>query len=161
MRPALSPRLRSLVALVPAGAAGVADVGAGHGALCAGLAARTDARLIATEVCAGPLRELRDNLAAWGLIDRVEVRCGPGLDPLATAEVDAVVVAGVGATTMLNIARDAPARGVRWLILQCMQHDELVLPWLTKRGWPVRATDTSRHRQRAYIARLVEVEAGR
>jgi tRNA (adenine22-N1)-methyltransferase len=154
---ALSPRLRSVEALVPGCARAVADVGAGHGALCAGLAARTGVRIIATELTAGPLRELRANLAAWGLTDRVEVRCGPGLAPLARAEVDAAVIAGVGAATMLAIAGDAGARGVRWLVLQCMQRDHLVPPWLEHRGWPVRAVGDSVHRGRAYTARLVEV----
>jgi tRNA (adenine22-N1)-methyltransferase len=147
------------VSLVPAGVAGIADVGAGHGALCAGLSARTHARIIATEISAGPLRELRANLAAWELTERVEVRCGPGLAPLAPAEVDAVVIAGVGAGTMLNIASGARAHAVRWLVLQCMQRDELVVPWLAERGWPVCATDVSLQRGRAYTARLVEVTA--
>ncbi|MDQ6857006.1 MAG: class I SAM-dependent methyltransferase [Candidatus Dormibacteraeota bacterium] len=159
MRPALSGRLRSVGSLIPRETECVADVGAGHGALCAGLAARTSARIIATEIAAGPLRELRANLAAWALTERVEVRCGPGLAPLARAEVDAVVIAGVGATTMLNIADSAPAHGVRWLILQCMQRDELVAPWLAERRWPVCAEDVSIQRGRAYTARLVEVMA--
>jgi tRNA A22 N-methylase len=159
VRIALSPRLRSVGSLIPPGTASVADIGAGHGALCAGLAARTSARIIATEISAGPLGELRANLAAWALTDRVEVRCGPGLAPLARAEVDAVVIAGVGATTMLNIAAAAPAHAVRWLVLQCMQHDELIAPWLAERDWPVRATDVSIHRRRAYTARLIEVGA--
>ncbi len=62
-------------------------------------------RIIATELSAGPLRELRANLAAWRLSERVEVRCGPGLAPLAPAEVDVAVIAGVGATTMLGHRR--------------------------------------------------------
>jgi tRNA A22 N-methylase len=157
VRVPLSPRLRSVGSLIPPGTAGVADVGAGHGALCAGLAARTSARIIATEISAGPLSELRANLAAWKLTDRVEVRCGPGLAPLARAEVDAVVIAGLGAPTALDIAAAAPAHAVQWLILQCMQRDELVVPWLAARGWPVRATDVSVQRGRAYTARLVEV----
>ena len=70
-----------------------------------------------------------------------------------------MVIAGVGATTMLNIAAAAPAHAVRWLVLQCMQRDELIAPWLAERGWPVRATDVSIHRRRAYTARLIEVGA--
>jgi tRNA (adenine22-N1)-methyltransferase len=137
----------------------VADVGAGHGALCAALSLRGCARVIATELSAGPLGELRSNLAGWDLTGRVEVRCGPGLAPLRFGEVDVVVIAGLGANTVLTIAGDAPAHGVRWLILQCMQRDQLVVPWLAERGWPVRASDVCVQRRRAYTARLVEVGA--
>jgi tRNA (adenine22-N1)-methyltransferase len=156
---ALPDRLRSVDSLVPHSATGVADVGAGHGALCAALSLRGCAPVIATEFAPGPLAELRSNLVAWGLTSRVEVRCGPGLAPLRFREVDTVVVAGLGANTVLSIAADAPARGVRWLVLQCMQRDQLVVPWLGVRGWPVLASDVCVQRRRTYPARLVEVGA--
>jgi tRNA (adenine22-N1)-methyltransferase len=156
---ALPARLRGVSALVPAGSAVVADIGAGHGALSAALALRGCARVIATELGAGPLRELRGNLSAWRLGERVEVRCGPGLTPLAPGEVEVVVIAGVGANTMLNIAEEAPARGVRQLVLQCMQRDQLVAPWLADRGWRVIAVSTCTQRRREYTTRLVEVVA--
>jgi tRNA (adenine22-N1)-methyltransferase len=150
-------RLRSVVALVPASAAAVADVGAGHGALAAHLALRGHARVVATEVGEGPLRELRGNLAAWSLADRVEVRRGDGLEPLRDGEVDVVVIAGLGAGTALRIAAAAPGHGVRHLVVQCMQRDHLVEPWLRARGWPVRASTTCVQRGRSYTARLIEV----
>jgi tRNA (adenine22-N1)-methyltransferase len=155
----IGARLRSAGALVPASCRAVADIGAGHGALAAGLAMRGDARIIATELPGGPLDELRRNLVSWGVAGRVEIRCGSGLTPLACGEVETVVVAGVGAATALRIADEAPSRGVSWLVLQCMQHDGLVEPWLWQRGWPVRALDTCMQRGRAYTARLVEVRA--
>jgi tRNA (adenine22-N1)-methyltransferase len=155
----LGTRLRSAASLVPATCAALADVGAGHGRLAAGLALAGTTHVIATELPGAPLAELRRNLAAWGLEDRVEVRCGVGLDPLARGEVDVVVVAGVGAATALRIARDAPERGVRWLVLQCMQRDHLVEPWLSEHGWPIRASEVCVQRGRSYVARLVEVLA--
>jgi tRNA (adenine22-N1)-methyltransferase len=152
----LPPRLRSVAALVPAGAA-IADVGAGHGALAAKLSMAGGPRVIATERSPGPLAELRRNLVAWHADQRVEIRCGDGLLPLEWAEVDGAVVAGMGARTALAIAAAAPSRGLRWLVLQCMQRDQLVEPWLVERGWPVRASDVSVQRGRAYTARLVEL----
>ncbi len=157
MTPALPARLRSVHSLVPPGSAGVADVGAGHGALCAALARRGGGPVIATELSAGPLRELRSNLAAWGVAGEAEVRCGPGLTPLGYAEVEVAVVAGLGANSVLGIAAAAPAHGVRWLVLQCMQRDQLVTPWLEARGWPVHACDVCTQRRHTYTARLVEV----
>ena len=157
MRPALPARLRSVASLLPAGAAAVADVGAGHGALSASLAWRGFAPVIATELSPGPLGELSANLRAWGVSGEVEVRCGRGLAPLHRGEVDVAVIAGLGANTVLDIAADAPVHGVRWLILQCMQRDQLVVPWLAQRRWSVLATDVCTQRRRTYTARLVEV----
>lgn len=159
MSRALPARLRSIGSLVPAGSRGVADVGAGHGALGAALWWRGWAPVIATEVSAGPLHELRGNLAAWGLAGCVEVRCGPGLAPLRVGEVEVAVIAGLGANTALTIAGESPAHGVGWLILQCMQGDQLVMPWLAHRGWQVHAFAMCVQRGRAYTARLIEVGA--
>ena len=157
MSVAIPARLRSAAALVPADARTVADVGAGHGALAAHLALRGTPRVIATERSEGPLAELRRNLTAWRLADRVDVRCGDGLAPLLDGEADVVVIAGVGAVTALSIAAGAPRRGVRRLVLQCMQRDHLVEPWLLAQGWVTLASDTCVQRGRAYTARLVEV----
>jgi tRNA (adenine22-N1)-methyltransferase len=157
VRVPIGPRLRSAGSLVPTTCEVVADVGAGHGALAALLAMRGGARVIATELSGGPLDELRRNLHSWGMAGQVEVRCGPGLSTLLPGEVDVVVVAGVGATTALRIAADAPSRGVRWLVMQCMQRDELVEPWLSQRGWSIRGVDSCVQRGRDYTARLVEV----
>lgn len=159
MTAGLPERLRSVAALIPNRVAAVADVGAGHGALAAHLASRAGVRVIATEASAGPLLELCRNLAAWGVEDRVEVRRGDGLDALGYGEVDVAVVAGMGAHTVLGIAADAHSRGIRRLILQCMQRDELVAPWLANRGWPVCASASCTQRGRRYTARLVEVGA--
>jgi tRNA (adenine22-N1)-methyltransferase len=153
----LPVRLRAAVSLVPPEAASVADVGAGHGAVAAHLALRGRARVIATELSAGALAELRANLAVWQLTDRVEVRAGPGLSPLAFGEAEVVVVAGVGARTALQIAAQAPELGVRKMVLQCMQRDLLVEPWLAARGWGVLASDMCLQRGRPYVTRLVEV----
>ena len=150
-------RLRSVAAMIPGDVHAVADVGAGHGALAAHLALRGVDRVIATEVGEGPLHELRGNLAAWGVTDRVEVRRGDGLEPLRAGEVEVAVIAGLGAATALRIAAGAERSGVRQVLLQCMQRDHLVEPWLRERGWPVRATATCVQRGRSYTARLVEV----
>jgi tRNA (adenine22-N1)-methyltransferase len=159
MTVAVPARLRSVAALVPPTCTRVADVGAGHGALAAHLAQDGVASVIAIERWPGPLAELRANLARWGVDALVEVRHGAGLAPLLPAEVELAVIAGMGATTSLLIAADAPGRAVRWLILQCMQRDHLVEPWLAARGWPVRASHECVQRGRRYTARLVEVQA--
>ena len=62
--PRLPTGLRALVEVIPP-VQRVADVGAGHGAVSARLAAERR-RVIAAEAGPGPLAELRRNLASWG-----------------------------------------------------------------------------------------------
>lgn len=156
MSPRLPLRLRELHALIPAEARSVADIGAGHGALSAWLA-RSPRRVIATEVKAGPYEELRRNLALWGLAGRVEVRHGSGLSPLGVGEVDTAVVAGMGAHTVLRIAGAAHSQRVATLVLQCMQHHDLVEPWISERGFTLLRRVDVIERARVYPTWLVGV----
>lgn len=156
MSPRLPERLRALLRLVPADANGVADVGAGHGALSAALALR-GWRVIATEARPGPFGELRRNLARWNVGELVDARQGSGLEPIAPGEVDTAVVAGMGGHTVLGIAAGATARGISHLVLQCMQHDELVGPWVAGHGFTAVHRDEVTDRGRRYAAWLVRV----
>lgn len=97
------PETEGLVDLVlewtkAAGPAGtplvVADACTGSGAIAAALAleaAPGSVRVIATDCSAGALDVARMNVAALGLRDRVELRHGDLLEPLAGERVDAVV----------------------------------------------------------------------
>lgn len=155
--PRLPDRLRRLVELVAATpATTVADVGAGHGALAAHLAAR-GVPVIATEAAAAPWAELRANLVRWGVADAVDARRGRGLAPLAVGEVEVVVVAGMGGHALVDIAAQAPARGVATLVLQSVQDPHVVDAWLEARGWPVRAACDVVERGRHYPTWVVEV----
>jgi tRNA (adenine22-N1)-methyltransferase len=155
--PRLGHRLGAVLRLVPAATPAVADVGAGHGALAVHLAASGVRRVIATEIGPGPLLELRTNLRRWDAQSHVEVREGSGLSPLAASEVEGVVVAGMGARTVLEACADASLRGVRWLVLQSMQRGELIEPTCADRGWEVLEVSEIQDRGRTYRAWLVAV----
>ena len=155
--PRLGGRLRAVLALVPAEAHRVADVGAGHGALSAHLAAAGVPTVIATESQDGPLAELCRNLDAWEARERVDVRRGSGLAPLRTDEVDAVVVSGVSARTALAMCADAGRKKVRWMVLQCMQGTDQVEPWMRANGWQVLTRVDAQAGRRRYPIWLVEV----
>lgn len=150
-RPRLPRRLRVLRDLLPPGS--VADIGAGHGALAAHLAA-AGRRVVATEAQPGPLAELRANLDAWGAGDVVTARSGSGLEPLAPGEVDGAVAAGMGGHTLVSIAGAAPALGLRWVALQCVQRAEVLEAWLdgpaAEAGWRVLEAREVVERGRSY-----------
>ena len=157
--PRLPGRLRALLALVPAEAASVADVGAGHGALAVHLARAGVATVIATEAARGPFDELCGNLAMWDAPRRVEARFGANLDPIAVGEVEGVVAAGMGARNLLSICAGAAARQVRWVALQCIQDPELIEPWLGEQGWTVDVACVPVDRRRRYPTWLARVRA--
>ena len=156
--PRLPSRLHAVLDAVPGGARRVADVGAGHGALSVHLAHR-GRTVIATEATAGPYHELRRNLQRWHAAPPVEHRLGPGLQPLRPGEVDTVVIAGMGARTAVGICAEAAERGVRWLVVQCMQDDALVEPALAVDGWTLLHRRDVVQRRHAYAARLFAMPA--
>jgi tRNA (adenine22-N1)-methyltransferase len=157
--PPLPRRLRSLLDLLPEADA-VADVAAGHGRLAVHLAARSR-RVIATEATDGPYRELCRNLERWEAVGRVETRRGNGLEPLAAGEVEGVVVAGLGARRLTQIAAQAPGRGLRWLALQCVQHPEELAGWVRAAGWRVAVEAVCEQRGRLYSTWVLELPGGR
>ncbi|MEA2670125.1 MAG: tRNA (adenine22-N1)-methyltransferase [Chloroflexota bacterium] len=153
--PPLPRRLQGLLALLPE-AASVADVAAGHGRLAVHLAARSR-RVIATEATDGPYAELCRNLERWQAEGRVEARRGNGLEPLGAGEVEGVVIAGLGARRLTQIAAQAPGRGLRWVALQCVQHPEELAGWVRAAGWRVAVETVCEQRGRAYATWVLEV----
>jgi tRNA (adenine22-N1)-methyltransferase len=152
----LSPRLRRVLDLVPADGA-VADIGSGHGALAAALAARGQ-RVIATERTPSREARLRRDLARRGV--PVATRRGEGMNVFADGEVDTVVIAGLGGRSLLRIM-ESSCWLPRWLVLQPMQDADLVEGWIRARGWPVvdaEAVERGR-RYRAWRVRVGVLEA--
>ena len=85
----------------------VADVGCDHGKLTAYLALQGFA-VVGTDIHAAPLETARATCAAAGCLDRVSLRLGDGLAPLAPGEVGQAVLAGISAATILQILDAAP-----------------------------------------------------
>lgn len=156
--PRLPRRLRAVMQMLPDSARAVADVGAGHGALAYHIGGVVS-RVIATDIRTGPYAELCRNLTAWRAAANIETRLGRGLQPLARGEVDAVVIAGTSARTALAIGEEAPAKRVRWLILQCMQGSRQIEPWMEARGWRVLRRIDVAGRRHVYPTWLIEVAA--
>ncbi|MDP9325000.1 MAG: class I SAM-dependent methyltransferase [Candidatus Dormibacteraeota bacterium] len=152
----LPARLEGVLRLVPTTGA-AADIGSGHGALAAALAARGQ-RVVATErtprTAAGLTADLARRLD--GLAGPV-VRMGEGLAPLAEGEVATAVIAGMGARSIVRILDSAPWLPP-WLVLQPIQEPGLVAAWIESKGWRYTATET-RQGRRAYRAWRVEVPA--
>ena len=132
----LCPRLAAIAELVPPGRP-LADIGTDHGRLPTALVQRGQVpRALACDRAAGPVARARVTVQRAGLSHRIDVRLGEGLEPLAIGEVDTVVVAGVGAETIVRILAGAPERrrALRRLVLQPNFGHELLRRWLVGNG---------------------------
>ena len=121
-------RLRAAASLVRGGGT-AADIGCDHGKLTAFLALRGDlAGVIGTDLRPGPLASARATCAAAGCLDRVQLRLGPGLAPLAPGEAQDIVLAGLSAGTIQQILEAAPwvqSPGVRLVLAPATRHGQL------------------------------------
>ena len=116
----------------------MADIGTDHGRLpLAMVNAGWVARAIGIDRAEAPLQSAQLRLARSGLGDRLQLRLGDGLGPLAPQEVDTVVVAGVGGATAMRILE--PKRlgglGVRRVVVQPNRDDVLVRQTLVAMQW--------------------------
>lgn len=120
----LPPRLSVIAGLIPAGAH-VADIGTDHARLPIYLMQRgLAASVLATDVHPDPLRRARRLLRLCGLEDIIPLRLADGLSGLPLDTIDTVVIAGLGADTILKIWRKNPPPVHVTCLLQPMSHTE-------------------------------------
>jgi len=67
------------------------------------------------------------------------------------------MIAGMSARNALTICAQAAQKRVRWIVLQCVQGQREVEPWLDARGWQVVRRVDVQQRHRRYATWLVEV----
>jgi len=125
----LPPRLRAVAELIPAGAR-VVDVGTDHARLPVYLMQRgLVSSVLATDLHAGPLRRARRLLVRCGLDGVVPLRQADGLSGLPLDQFDVVVMAGLGADTILELCRQTPPPAHVICLFQPMSHAERLRAW--------------------------------
>lgn len=123
--PQLDARLGAAAAFVRPGHT-AADIGCDHGKLSAFLAASGRCpRVLACDVRPAPLEKAKRTCAPWA--DRIELRLGDGLSVLQPGEADDIIIAGMGAQTVIDILAAAP-----WV---CDARYNLILVPATKHTW--------------------------
>ena len=156
-RPELSPRLRMVGDLLPAGAR-LADVGTDHAYLPAALLLEEKISwAVAADLRQGPLDRARATVRTYGLTGRVAFRLCDGLTGIRPDEVDAVAVAGMGGETIATILNDAPWTRERDvpLILQPMTSMPDLRAWLRGSGFRIEKERLAREGDALYTALLV------
>ncbi len=158
----MCPRLLAIAELVVPGRV-LADIGTDHALLPAALVLRgTVPRALACDRAADPLVRARATIDRHGLADRIALRRGEGLAALADDdEVATVVIAGMGAGTLLAILAADPTRvrGCRRLVLQPNHGHGQVRRWLVDHDFSVVDERLTEDRERFYT--VIAAEPGR
>lgn len=120
----------------------LADIGTDHGYLPIELCLKKKIpSALACDINPLPLRSARENIAKFGLSDKIQTRLSDGLQEVRTDEVDDVVIAGMGGELIRDILCAAPwiKDEKKRLILQPMTHHEDLIQWLYQNGFAVNA----------------------
>lgn len=131
----LDERLTIIASLVDYGK--VADVGCDHGKLGYYLVSTDRASsVIATDVSAPSLQKARELALENGVTDVMQTRLGDGLVPIASREVDTVVIAGLGGDVISGILEKAreEKKSFAHFILSPNTHAEKVRAELARCG---------------------------
>lgn len=133
----LKPRLAAIAKMIPAGTK-VADIGTDHAYLPVYLVLQGHiAFAVAGETHDGPFQSARETIERLALGHHIDLRRGDGLHILRPGEVEVVVIAGMGGTTITSILAAVPAVAQRLqrLVLQPMTGAGEVRRWLLQHGW--------------------------
>ena len=139
-----------------------ADIGCDHGQLTAHLLARReDLFMIASDVSAPSLEKARRLLAAKRLDSRAQVVCADGLAGI-DRPVQAIVIAGMGAETILKIIREGKDKAENAaLILQANVDLPLLRRELAAQGYAVKREVFSHAAGRRYVTMLARAGEAR
>lgn len=106
----LSDRLLRIGHYINAGET-MADIGTDHGKLPLYLLQHgISPRVIACDIGYGPLDKARATASLYSPDQRFEPRLGDGLEPVASGEVDDIVIAGMGGSLICSILAKHPAK---------------------------------------------------
>lgn len=132
----LTPRLSALLEQIPK-CKTFADIGTDHAYLpIAAVLEEKAVMAYATDVHLGPVQKAENNIALFGLSDRISVLLGDGLLPLIGFNVDVIAIAGLGGCLMRDILVqhwDWAAKCSR-ILLQPMREVHVLREFLYQKG---------------------------
>jgi len=84
----------------------VIDIGCDHGLLGIYLYETKDnIKVISSDINELPLKKAHDNLVKYGLLDKIELKLGNGLECLSD-DTDTIIISGMGGLTIIEILQD-------------------------------------------------------
>ena len=137
MKIPLSPRLRACCNFITPGHR-VADVGTDHGYLGIWLLREGICpSVIAADIGEGPLSAAKANAQRFGLADKMQFCLSDGVQDI-PRDFDTLVIAGMGAQTMIHILENGPWLAGRTMVLQPQNKANMLRAWLSQKGWHIR-----------------------
>lgn len=147
-------RLTAVADLCPACSV-LADIGTDHAYLPVFLVQQGKIqKAVAGDIVPGPCEAARRTVRSYGLEHKISVRQGSGLTVLEPGEADAIVMAGMGAGTMLDILSASPEiwqhPSCRHLIFQPQSDSEKLRHWAENNGWEILREELAEEGGRIY-----------
>lgn len=135
----LTDRLLKIASLVTKGKK-VADIGTDHGYIPVYLLNKGDIDYaILADVNKGPLENAKKEVRHNGLMDKVDLRLGSGIEVLEKNEVDEIIIAGMGGILISELleAKKEVVHSLDKLILQPMQAQNELRKYLLNNGYEI------------------------
>ena len=132
----LSIRLKKIADLLGHGAT-VYDVGCDHALLSCYLVLEDKAnKVYAVDNKQGPLAKAKENIERYGLKDKVIPVLADGLDGM-PADVDAIVIAGMGLNTLLHILEGKDLSQCKQVLVQINHKVDELREYINKHNWTI------------------------
>ncbi len=122
----------------------MADIGTDHGYIPIFLVKKGICdTAIASDINKGPVLKAEKNVKLYGLQDKIQCRLGGGLKTIVPGEVDTAVIAGMGGHLIVSILEESAevAQKMQALILQPVQHVEILRKYLYENGYEILSED--------------------
>lgn len=154
----ITPRLNSIIQNI--GGKTLADIGTDHAYIPIYLLQNgLIDYAIACDIKKGPLDIARSNVEKYN-IENIELRLGPGLNPIAENETETVVIAGMGGDMIMHILSENPKKShsFKEIILQPMNCQKELRMWLVNNRFEIVGEDLSKEGFKVY--NLIKVKSG-
>lgn len=137
----ITPRLECILKYVTEKT--VADIGTDHAYIPIKLVLDDICdKVIASDIKPGPVGAAKRHVEKYGLSESVEVRLGPGLEPLSSGEAGQIIIAGMGGEMIMKILEESPDKAkASELILQPMNAQYELRKFLHENGYKIKKED--------------------
>lgn len=155
----LSLRMQTVADMVQPGGR-VCDIGCDHAFVSIYLVANGIVdHVIASDVRTGPCAIARENIARWGMDDRIDLRLGDGLGTVKPGETDSIIIAGMGGILITDIlsAGKTVVDTAKQLVLQPQSELEHVRRYIHEQGWFITDEKMLVDAGKYYVVMSVEV----
>lgn len=118
----------------------IMDVGTDHGYIPIHLVKNNIVKkAIASDINKDPLEKARLNASLDGVLDKIDLRLGGGLEPLKNKEVQGIIIAGMGGNLIRDILEKDinKVKSLEYLILQPAQNPEVLREYLYNTNYEI------------------------